>query len=178
VEGGNVKLAAADKRGKKAVIALLRAGDCFGEGCLIPKSFCNYTATAVHAAKVGRMSGRKLLACLREEPAFAKAFTTHLIMRIEKSGDDLADQLLNSSEQRLARLLLQLSDFGKTKKMSTVDVMIDQGTLAQVVGTTRSRVSHFLNKFREKGYIDYNGNLRVHKSLATFLLDRSNKADF
>jgi CRP/FNR family cyclic AMP-dependent transcriptional regulator len=164
-----VKLTVDDQRGNKAAIAVLRVGECFGEGCLIAKSICSYTATAVHTATVGRLSGRKLQAYLHEEPAFAKAFTAHLIRRIERREQDLVDQLLNSSEQRLARLLLQLSDSGKTP----LDVLIDQTTLAQAVGTTRSRVSYFMNEFRKKGYIDYNGNLQVHKSLVAFLHQES-----
>jgi CRP/FNR family transcriptional regulator, cyclic AMP receptor protein len=107
---------------------------------------------------------------LLTDPSFAKAFISYLLLRIGRVEDNLAEQLVHSSEQRLARLLLQLSDFGEHSERAQAVVSVDQGTLAQLVGTTRSRVSHFMNEFRKKGFIDYNGSLQVYKSLQTFLL--------
>lgn len=172
VETGNVKLTVKSETGKIAVIAVLRAGECFGEGCLEGKSLRSHGATSIGKTTVGRVSKRAMLARLHREPVFARTLTGYLLQRMGRVEEDLVDQLLNTSERRLARLLLQLSDFGKVNKRSALDVMVDQGTLAQAVGTTRSRVSHFLNEFRKKGFIDYNGNLQVHKALLTYLHDK------
>jgi CRP/FNR family cyclic AMP-dependent transcriptional regulator len=168
VERGNVKLTVRSRGGKKAVIAVLRAGECFGEGCLIGNSQRTYTATSIRQSTIGRVSKRTMVHRLHHEPALAKLFIAHLLLRVGRIEDDLVDQLLNSSERRLARLLLRLCSSGKPGGRPEV-VHVDQGTLAQVVGTTRSRVSYFMNQFREKGLIDYNGSLHVRKSLLAFL---------
>ena len=173
VEQGNVKLTFQPKRGRKAVIAVLREGQCFGEGCLISKARRISTATSIHRSTIGRIGKRMMTRRLHAEPAFAKLFTAHLLQRIDEVENDLVDQLVNSSERRLARLLLQLCDFGRTVKGVPPEVHVDQGTLAQAVGTTRSRISFFMNRFRQQGLIDYNGSIRVHHGLLVFLLGDS-----
>ncbi len=173
VEEGNVKLTFKSRRGKKAVIAVLQVGDCFGEGCLISKALRICTATSVQNSTVGRIGKRVMVRRLLDEPAFAKLFTSHLLLRISQVEGDLVDQLVNSSEKRLARLLVQLCDSGISANGSSAEVHVDQGTLAQAVGTTRSRVSFFMNRFRKRGFIDYNGSIRVHRTLLAFLLGDS-----
>ena len=171
VEHGNVKLTVAAKRNNRDAVTILRAGDCFGEACLFEvRSHRRGTATSLQECTIGRIENTVVLKRLHEDGTFAKLFIRFLLVRITRVEDDLVDQLMNSSERRLARLLWQLSDFGKQSKRSHSDVNVDQATLAQVVGTTRSRVSHFMNQFRKRGLIDYNGSLRVHKALLTFLL--------
>jgi CRP-like cAMP-binding protein len=170
VEKGNVKIAVATGRKRKATIAILRPGDCFGEGCLVNKALRTCSASSIEESRVGRISSGEMKRRLHEDPRFAKLFISYLLLRVGRVEDDLIDQLMNTSERRLARLLLQLSDFGAIAGRASSIANIDQGTLAQVVGTTRSRVSHFMNQFRKKGFIDYNGNLRVNKSLLNFLL--------
>src|ERR1051326_4824746 len=169
IEAGYVKLAVASARSNKAAIAILRAGNCFGEGCLVDKSVRTFTATSVRETTIGRITKQAVNRRLLTDPAFAKVFISFLLLRIGRVEDNLAEQLVHSSEQRLARLLLQLSDFGEHSE-SAEAASVDQGTLAEVVGTTRSRVSHFMKEFRKRGFIDYNGSLRVYKSLLTFLL--------
>jgi CRP/FNR family transcriptional regulator, cyclic AMP receptor protein len=176
IEAGYVKLAVASARSNKAAIAILRSGNCFGEGCLVDKSVRTFTATSVRETTIGRITKQAVNRRLLTDPAFAKVFISFLLLRIARVEDNLAEQLVHSSEQRLARLLLQLSDFGGDSESAQAVVSVDQGTLAEVVGTTRSRVSHFMNEFRKKGFIDYNGSLRVHKSLLTFLLSGTARA--
>ncbi|MCU1286733.1 MAG: Crp/Fnr family transcriptional regulator [Acidobacteriales bacterium] len=169
VELGYVKLAVASTRSNKAAVSILREGDCFGEGCIgTPLRTC--TATSIGQSIIGKISKRALARRLQMEPAFAKLFTAYLLLRIRRVEDDLMDQLMNTSERRLARLLLKLSGFSKRSGRAPEVANIDQETLAQAVGTTRSRVSHFMNEFRQKGFIDYNGHLQVHKSLLSYLL--------
>src|SRR5947209_3984140 len=170
IESGYVKLAVASTRSNKAALAILRAGNCFGEGCLVDKSLRTFTATSIHEATIGRVSKQAVNRRLLADPAFARVFISYLLLRIGRVEDNLAEQLVHSSEQRLARLLLQLSNFGEHSQATDAVVSVDQGTLAEVVGTTRSRVSHFMNEFRKKGLIDYNGGLHVYKSLETLLL--------
>ena len=171
IEHGTVKLVVASIFSKRPVVAILRAGDCFGEACLFGSPDRRCTATSIQQSTIGRI-GKKAVERRLREPAFAKVFMRHLAMRLRRVEDDLFDQLVNCSEKRLARLLLQLSDFGGESEQVHAEVDVDQGTLAQVVGTTRSRVSHFMNGFRKRGFIDYQGrlsSLRVHRSLQTFL---------
>ena len=171
---GGVRLTATSPHSRKRSISILRAGECFGESGVLDSSARRSTATSIQHSTIGRIGRQETARRLRDEPPFAKLFMRHLLLRIQRVEDDLFDQLVNSSEKRLARLLLQLSDFGKEDaKQVHAEVNVDQGTLAEVVGTTRSRVSHFMNGFREQGFIDYKGtvsSLRVHKSLLTFLL--------
>ena len=168
VQRGHVKLTAAGSRTREAVTAILSAGDCFGEGCLASNARRMATATSVKHSIVNRVSRRSMIARLRE-PVLSRLFIAHLLHRVGRVEDDLVSQLVHSSERRLARLLLQLAAFGKRPGRAPAVISVDQGTLAQVVGTTRSRVSHFMNEFRKKGFIDYNGDLCVHKALLTFL---------
>lgn len=173
IERGHVNLTIASNGNKEASIAILKAGDCFGEGCLLSKSLRTHTATSVRKCTIRRVSKGVMMRRLREEPALAKLFVRHLLLRIGRAEDDLVDQLVNSSEKRLARLLVQLAGYNGSSSRLLAGVHVDQGTLAQAVGTTRSRVSHFMNDFRKKGFIEYNGSLRVRKALLAFLDGRS-----
>ena len=168
VEEGNVKLTVRAADGKRAVIAVLSAGECFGEGSLEGTPVRGSTATAMRGCRIARVTKVHLLARLRAEPALARLFITHLLQRVARSEHDQADHLLNSSERRLARLLLRIASPNGGRSTTSV-ANLDQGTLAQMVGTTRSRVSFFMNRFRKQGFIDYNGHLHVHKALLTFL---------
>jgi CRP/FNR family cyclic AMP-dependent transcriptional regulator len=169
IEQGYVKLSVSSGKGKKSAVSIMREGDCFGEGC-IGDSIRSCTATSIGDSIIGKISKRMVIRRLHDEPAFAKLFTAYLLVRIRRVEDDLVDQLMNTSERRLARLLLILSGFSRRLGRAPLVGVIDQETLAQAVGTTRSRVSHFMNEFRKKGFIDYNGHLQVHKALLAFLL--------
>ncbi len=169
IDSGNVKRTVLSKSGTKAIISLLRQGDLFGEGCLA-KDVRISTATAIRQSTISRVAKSTLGRLIRDDPAFARLFISHLQSRIGRIEEDLIDQLLNSSERRLARTLLLLASFGKSSKTGPATVTVSQGTLAEMIGTTRSRVSHFMNRFRRMGLIDYNGSLRVHRTLRTFLL--------
>jgi CRP/FNR family transcriptional regulator, cyclic AMP receptor protein len=170
VKSGHVKLTIAGNGSRKAVTAILSAGDCFGEGCLVGESLRRSTATSVRRSTINRVSKQAMTQRLRVEPAFAQLFIAYLLIRMGRVEADLLSQLVNSSERRLARLLVQLSGFSTLSGSALSSVDVDQGTLAQAVGTTRSRVSHFMNEFRKKGFVDYNGVLHVHKGLLAFLL--------
>jgi len=170
VEAGNVKLTVRSGNGKRGVIAVLRAGDCFGEACLEGAARRASTATAMRGCDIASVTKTHMLARLRSEPALARLFITHLLHRIARAEDDHADRLLHSSEKRLARLLIHIASPNGGPSSASV-ASLDQGTLAQMVGTTRSRVSFFMNRFRKQGFIDYNGHLHVHKALLTFLRD-------
>jgi CRP/FNR family cyclic AMP-dependent transcriptional regulator len=176
VTNGNVKLSVRSERGKNAVLAFLHAGQCFGENCLGVEKLRSYTATAVRGSTIARIARGPLLRRLRREPILARLFISYLLLSVAGSQDDQANQLLNSSERRLARTLVQLTAPGIGTRGSRRSVTIDQGTLAEMVGTTRSRVSYFMNRFRKKGLIDYNGNLQVHKKLLAFLAPRPSRS--
>ena len=169
IEGGNIKLSVASPKGKKAVISILRAGDCFGEASLLGEKKRGCSATSIGHSTIGRVSSSSMRRRLRDEPVFASSFVSHLLQRIGRIEADLVDQLVNSSERRLARLLVRLSNADQSRGGGTAIAAIDQGTLAQMVGTTRSRVSHFMNDFRQKKMIDYNGDLHVRQGLMKFL---------
>jgi CRP/FNR family transcriptional regulator, cyclic AMP receptor protein len=171
IRNGNVKLTVASRSGKKAVIAILRHGDFFGEGCLARQSLRTSTATAIQSPTIARVKRAAMVRIIRQEPAFAKRFISYLLLRIGRIEDEFVDQIFSSSEKRLARILLLLAGFGLQSKPKLALVKVSQETLAEMVGTTRSRVSYFMNRFRKMGFIDYNGTLRVHKALLTFLLD-------
>ena len=171
IQDGNAKLTVMSKSGKKAVIAILRCGDFFGESCLTSRTLRTSSATAIRASTIIRVKRSDIVRILQQDPAFAKIFTSHLLFRIGRIEEDLVDQVCNSSEKRLARLLLILADYGRKSKPESGIPKVDQETLAEMVGTTRSRVSYFMNRFRAKGYIDYNGSLHVHAALQTFLFD-------
>ena len=174
VERGTVKRTVSSKRGKKVVLSVLRAGECFGECCLLEsRARRTATATSMGESRIARVAKDVMVRRLRAEPELAQLFISHLLLRVARTEDDHADHLLNPSERRLARLLLQLSSSSNGSHgpdHSVPAARIDQGTLAQMVGTTRSRVSHFMTQFRKQGLIDYSGELRVHKALLTFLL--------
>jgi CRP-like cAMP-binding protein len=170
VRKGKVKLSVVSNRGKEAVIALLSAGDFFGEGCLAGQVKRMATASAMAPTSIIRVDKGVAVAGLRDEPEFTGVFMRHLLARSIRIEEDLVDQLFNSSEKRLARVLLLLANFGKEGKPETVIAKISQQTLADIVGTTRSRVSFFMNKFRKLGFIQYNGHLEVHSSLLNVVL--------
>jgi len=170
VEAGDVKLTVLSKRGRKAVIAIFRQGDFFGEGCLGTPSSRMSSATAVHQAIITRVEKATIVRIIHDDPVFARLFIAHLISRVVRIEEDFVDQLFNSSEKRLARALLLLARFGTQSKPHSALLKVSQGTLAEMIGTTRSRVSFFMNRFRKLGLIDYNGSLQVHRELMTFLL--------
>ncbi len=172
VEAGNVKLTVLSERSKKAVIAIVRQGDFFGESCLGALSRRMSTATAVHLATIMRVEKATIVRSIREDPVFARLFIAYLLSRVARIEEDLLDQLFNSSEKRLARTLLLLASFGTQSEPNPAIPEVSQRTLAEMVGTTRSRVSFFMNGFRKMGLVDYNGSsLRVHRALLlNFLL--------
>ena len=169
VDSGHVKLTVASLRGKKAVLAILGKGDFFGQCCLVKGAKRPTTATALQPSTITSVARSTLNLIIQREPRFSSLFVSDLLSRMERVEEDFTDQLLNSSEMRLARLLLRLSHFGKSDAADSAVLHISQGTLAEMVGTTRSRVSYFMNRFREWGLIDYNGTLHVHRALQTFL---------
>jgi CRP/FNR family transcriptional regulator, cyclic AMP receptor protein len=170
VEAGNVKQTVLSKRGKRGVIAIYRKGDFFGEGCLGPPSRQTSTAVAVQLSTVARVEKATIIRIVHDDPAFARLLIGQLLSRIARMEEDFLDQLFNSSEKRLARTLLSLASFGAKSKSDPATLKVSQGTLAEMIGTTRSRVSFFMNRFRKMGLIDYNGSVRVHRALLTFLL--------
>ena len=170
IEAGNVKMTVISKRGKKAVIAIFQQGDFFGEGCLGTAALRVSSATAVQSSTIVRVERASILRIIHDDPGFARLLIAHLLSRVARVEEDFLDQLFNSSEKRLARTLLALANFGTQEKPHSAVLKISQGTLAEMIGTTRSRVSFFMNRFRKLGLIDYNGTLKVHKELMTFLL--------
>ena len=170
LQSGKVKLTVVSKQGKEAVVAVLERGSFFGESCLVGQTVRPATATALEDSSIVRIDKDAMLRMLHEEPAFAELFTGYLLTHTMRVEADLVDQLFNSSEKRLARLLLLMAHFGKEDKAETVMAKISQETLAEMIGTTRSRVSFFMNKFRKLGFIDYNGELHVHSSLLNVVL--------
>jgi CRP-like cAMP-binding protein len=170
IQTGKVKLSVTSAAGREAVVAVLSHGDFFGEGSLIAQSVRLATATALADCTLDRIDKAEMLRVLHEEAEFSDRFTAHLLTRNSRAEADLVDQLLNSSEKRLARALLLLANFGKEGCPEPITAKISQETLAEIVGTTRPRISFFMNKFRKLGFIDYNGTLRVHNSLLSVLL--------
>ncbi len=174
LQTGKAKLTVTSKTGKEAVLALLGPGDFFGEGCLNGQPLRMATVTAMTECSIMRIEKSAMVRVLHEEPKFADLFISHLLHRNSRVEEDLVDQLFNSSEKRLARTLLLLANFGKESKPEPVIAKISQETLAEMIGTTRSRVSFFMNKFRRLGFIDYNGDthddLHVHPSLLNMVL--------
>jgi CRP/FNR family transcriptional regulator, cyclic AMP receptor protein len=170
IQTGKVKLTVVSKQGKEAVVAMLEAGAFFGESCLIGQVVRLATATALEASSILRIAKETMLRMLSEEPSFSKFFTTYLLSHSMRIEEDLVDQLFNSSEKRLARALLLLARFGKEGEPQSCIPNISQETLAEMIGTTRSRVSFFMNKFRKLGFIEYNGTLNVHSSLLNIVL--------
>ncbi len=170
IRSGRVKLTVVSNRGKEAVVALLEPGHFFGEGALASQPVRISSATALTQCSIVRVDKAKMHALLRREPEYSQRFIQYLLSRNIRTEEDLVDQLFNSSEKRLARLLLQLAHYGKDNKPEPVVPNISQETLALMIGTTRSRVSQFMNKFRRLGMIDYNGSLYVNQSLLSSIL--------
>ena len=170
IQAGKVKLTVVSKQGKEAVVAVLERGSFFGESCLAGQTVRSATATALEDSNLVRIDKDAMIRVLHEEPAFAALFIAYLLAHTLRVEEDLVDHLFNSSEMRLARVLLLMAHFGKEGKPETVIAKISQETLAEMIGTTRSRVSFFMNKFRKLGFIDYNGTLRVHSSLLNVVL--------
>ena len=170
IEHGNVKVTVVSEQGKEAVVAVLGPGQFCGEGCLAGQPRRMATATAIMDGEIMHLEKAAVIRVLHDEPAFSEMFVSHLLARNIRVEEDLVDQLFNSSEKRLARALLLLANFGKEGRPEPIIANISQETLAEMIGTTRSRVSHFMNKFRQLGFIDYNGTLEVHSSLLSVVL--------
>lgn len=170
IQRGKVKLTIVSSRGKEAVIAILGDGFFFGEGCLAGQPVRMATARTITECTIVEVKKAVMTRVLHKEPQFSETFITHLLTRNIRIEEDLTDQLFNSSEKRLARVLLLLANFGKDGRPEEVIPKISQETLAEMIGTTRSRVSYFLNKFRKLGFIEYNGRLQVHTSLLNVVL--------
>jgi CRP-like cAMP-binding protein len=167
---GKVKLSVVSPHGKEAVIVILEPGSFFGEGCLAGQLVHLATATTVDAARVVRIDKPSMLRLLQEDRTFSALFLTYMLARNVRIQEDLVDQLFNSSEKRLARALLLLANFGKEGRPEPIIAKVSQETLAEMIGTTRSRVSFFMNKFRRLGFIAYNGHLEIHSSLLSVVL--------
>ena len=170
IRKGKVKITVVSEQGKEAVVAIQGPDEFCGEGCLIGQARRLATASAITECEIMRLEKPAMIRVLHDEPAFSEMFVAHLLARTIRVEEDLVDQLFNSSEKRLARALLLLANFGKDGRPEPVIGKVSQETLAELIGTTRSRVSHFMNKFRNLGFIDYNGHLEVHTSLLNVVL--------
>jgi CRP/FNR family transcriptional regulator, cyclic AMP receptor protein len=170
IQSGTCKVCVVSEQGKEAVVALHGKGDFFGEGSLSGQPRRLATVTAMSDLKLMRFENTAIQRVLHQEPEFSEFFISYLLTRNARVEADLVDQLFNSSEKRLARLLLLMANFGKEGKPEPVIANISQETLAEMIGTTRSRVSGFMNKFRKLGFIEYNGDLKVHNSLLNVVL--------
>lgn len=170
LQDGGAKLTVLSAAGKEAVVAMLGPGDFFGEGCLAGQTHRMGTATAVGPTTALRIQKREMARTLHEQPAFSDRFIAHMLTRNIRIEEDLVDQLFNSSEKRLARTLLLLARYGKTDTAPYKLPKLSQETLAEMVGTTRSRVNYFMNKFRKLGFIEYNGGLKINGSLLSIVL--------
>jgi len=170
IQKGKVKLTVTSEQGKEAVVAILESGQFFGEGCMNGHPMRIATTTAMEDCVITTIAKDAMIAALHDEPKFSELFMAYLLTRNSRIEEDLIDQLFNSSEKRLARLLLLLANFGKDGKPQPISPHVSQETLAEMVGTTRSRVSHFMNKFRKLGLISYNGHVEVNSSLLSAVL--------
>ena len=170
IQKGKVKITVVSEQGKEAVVAIQGPDEFCGEGCLTGQPRRMATAVAMTECEIMRLEKAAMIRVLHEEPAFSEMFVAHLLARTIRVEEDLVDQLFNSSEKRLARSLLLLANFGKDGRPERIIAKVSQETLAEMIGTTRSRVSHFMNKFRKLGFIDYNGHLEVHSSLLNVVL--------
>jgi CRP/FNR family transcriptional regulator, cyclic AMP receptor protein len=170
IQKGKIKVVVTSAQGKEAVVGVVETGQFFGEGCLNGQSRRIATATAMEECLLTSITKAAMITVLESEPKFSQMFVAYLLTRNNRVEEDLIDQLFNSSERRLARLLLLLANFGKEGSPEPIDANFDQGTLAEMIGTTRSRVSSFMNKFRKLGFISYNGKVEVHRSLLTAVL--------
>lgn len=170
IQKGKVKITVLSELGKEAVVGIFAEGQFFGEACLEGAALRTSSSHALEECLLTSIARPAMLAALSDEPKFSAFFINYLLSRNSRIEDDLIDQLFNSSERRLARLLLLLANFGKEGGASPVPVTLSQETLAEMIGTTRSRVSFFMNKFRKNGFIDYNGKIEVHRSLLDAVL--------
>jgi CRP/FNR family transcriptional regulator, cyclic AMP receptor protein len=171
IKTGKVKVTVVSKHGKEAVVAILGADEFLGEGCLIGQPKRLATAAAMTECVTMRVDKTEIVRVLHDEPAFSQMFVSHVLARNARVEEDLVDQLFNSTEKRLARVLLLMANFGRDGRPEPIIAKISQETLAEMIGTTRSRVSHFMNKFRQLGFIDYNGHIEVHSSLLSVVLN-------
>ena len=171
IQEGKVKITVVSEHGKEAVVAILGKDEFCGEGCLTGRPKRMATAKALTECEIMRIEKEALIRVLHDEPAFSEMFLAHLLARTIRIEEDLVDQLFNSSEKRLARALLLLANFGKEGRPEPLIAKVSQETLAEMIGTTRSRVSFFMNKFRKLGFISYNGTMEVHSSLLSVVLN-------
>jgi CRP-like cAMP-binding protein len=178
IQNGKVKITIVSEQGKEAVVAILGQDEFCGEGCLTGQPLRLATARAMTECEIMRLEKAAMIRVLHEEPAFSEMFVAHLLARTIRVEADLVDQLFNSSEKRLARALLLLANFGKDGRPERIIARVSQETLAEMIGTTRSRVSHFMNKFRKLGFIEYNGHLEVHSSLLNVVLHDQPQTEF
>lgn len=170
IQKGKVKMTVLSELGKEAVVGILEPGQFFGEGCMNGHKLRISTTTAMEDCVITSITKAAMIAALHDEPKFSELFMKYLLTRNSRIEEDLIDQLFNSSERRLARMLLLLANFGKEGSPQPISPNISQETLAEMIGTTRSRVSFFMNKFRKLGLIDYNGHIEVHNSLLSAVL--------
>ena len=170
IQKGRIKLTVLSDQGKEAVVGILEPSQFFGEGCLNGHKLRISTTTAMERCLITAITKPAMIAALHDEPAFSELFMTYLLTRNSRVEEDLIDQLFNSSERRLARMLLLLANFGKEGSPQPISPHVSQETLAEMIGTTRSRVSFFMNKFRKLGLISYNGHIEVHSSLLSAVL--------
>jgi CRP-like cAMP-binding protein len=170
IQSGQAQLTVVSEQGKEAVIAVLEAGDFCGEGCLVGELLRISTVTTTTECVIARLEKAAVIRAIHDDLTFAEFFAMYVLNRTVRLTDDLIDHLFNSSEKRLARALLLLANYGKEGRLETVINKVDQQTLAQMVGTTRSRINFFMNKFRRLGYIEYNGQIHVHSSLLSVVL--------
>lgn len=170
IQQGKLKVTVVSGQGKEAVVAILGSDEFFGQGCLAGQATRIAGATTLTACEIMRIEKDAIVRILRDQPTFSQMFLTHLLMRTIRVEEDLVDQLFNSSEKRLARALLLLANFGKEGRPEPILTKVSQEMLADMIGTTRSRVSFFMNKFRKLGFISYNGTLEVHSSLLSVVL--------
>jgi CRP/FNR family transcriptional regulator, cyclic AMP receptor protein len=170
IQSGKVKLTVVSEQGKEAVVAILEPGQFFGEGCMNGHPLRIATTTAIEDCVITSITKDAMITAIHDEPKFSELFMTYLLTRNSRIEEDLIDQLFNSSERRLARLLLLLANFGKEGSPQPISPNISQETLAEMIGTTRSRVSYFMNKFRNLGLINYNGHIEVHSALLNAVL--------
>src|SRR5665213_2392686 len=177
LQKGRLKVVVLSEQGKEAVVGILEPGQFFGEGCMNGHPLRIATTTAMEECVITSITKEAMIAVLHEEPTFTELFMAYLLTRNSRIEEDLIDQLFNSSERRLARLLLLLAHFGKEGSPQPILVDISQETLAEMIGTTRSRVSFFMNKFRKLGLISYNGKIEVHNSLLNAVLHEKPQID-
>lgn len=170
IQKGRIKLTVVSEEGKEAIVGILEQGQFFGEGCLNGRPLRVATTITLESCIVTRITKEAMLTMLEVEPKFSQLFIMYLLSRNSRIEEDLIDQLFNTSEKRLARLLLLLANFGKDAGPKPIDIEISQETLAEMIGSTRSRVSFFMNKFRKLGFISYNGTIKVHASLLDAML--------